>query len=297
MNRESSLDPTQRPQILDYLDFRKFLLDLYQYLKTKNKQFNIAFIASEVGLRSLGHITWIFQGKRNISKKHLEGFVNTFGLDGAEANYFRHLVGFNQSTVASQKKKHFEKMLELQGKSQKVIQPEQYDYFQNWFVPALREAIDIWPIKEDGFRQLGARFRPALSQAQVRKGIRILEQLQLVEKDQAGFYRQKNSVISTGEDWRSVVIYNFQKEAAKLGETAIDTWKPEERDISTLTFSISEQGWEKMKGKISQFRKELIELITHDSQSDRVGHLNLQLFPVTEKKVDVLKKRRSRDAG
>jgi uncharacterized protein (TIGR02147 family) len=53
------------------------------------------------------------------------------------------------------------------------------------------------------------------------------------------------------------------------------------RDISTLTLSISESSLQRMKEKIRECRRELLEIAKADEHADRVYQLNLQLFPLS----------------
>jgi uncharacterized protein (TIGR02147 family) len=55
-----------------------------------------------------------------------------------------------------------------------------------------------------------------------------------------------------------------------------------QRDITSLTFCLPEDGIEKIKQRLADFRRELIELAESQSDRGQVVQLNLQLFPLTE---------------
>jgi hypothetical protein len=66
-----------------------------------------------------------------------------------------------------------------------------------------------------------------------------LEKLGLVAKNPDGYYEHTDAMISTGDEWKSLAIQNFQIEAADLAKHAIQNIPKLDRDISTLTLSIS----------------------------------------------------------
>jgi uncharacterized protein (TIGR02147 family) len=67
----------------------------------------------------------------------------------------------------------------------------------------------------------------------------------------------------------------------ELAQEALYSVPKTHRDISTLTLSISKQGLQRMKEKIKEFRRELLEIAKADEHADRVYQLNLQLFPLS----------------
>ena len=66
-----------------------------------------------------------------------------------------------------------------------------------------------------------------------------------------------------------------------LAKKALDSVDAHERDISTLTMSISAERFDEFREKIRQFRNELITMITADTAPSRVFQLNIALFPLS----------------
>jgi uncharacterized protein (TIGR02147 family) len=103
----------------------------------------------------------------------------------------------------------------------------------------------------------------------------------MIVQDDNGFYHLTEQFVTTGEDWQSLAIRSFQKEACSLASQAIDTIPKEERDISTVTVSLNEDGVNRIRDVLSRLRREIIDIAASCDPVDRAYQLNLQLFPVS----------------
>jgi uncharacterized protein (TIGR02147 family) len=89
-------------------------------------------------------------------------------------------------------------------------------------------------------------------------------------------------MLSTGDQVKSVEVANFQLQTIDLAKSAISDIPSNQRDISTLTLSISEEGFKKITGILRTTRKEILKVAQNDSNEDRVYQMNIQLFPLTK---------------
>jgi hypothetical protein len=109
-------NPTQI--VTDYIDYRLFLRDFYQFQKENTRHFSHRYFADKAGL------------------------------------YFKHLVLFNQATIAADKREHYQVLRAMKGiVIESVLQSSQYDYFSNWYLPIL--AMPPIPIFTPVFIGLG----------------------------------------------------------------------------------------------------------------------------------------------
>ena len=69
-----------------------------------------------------------------------------------------------------------------------------------------------------------------------------------------------------------------------LGKGALNTFDPSERNISCVTFSISDDGLKRIKSKVDSFRNEILNIVRSDEGENRVAQFNVQFFPVSDKK-------------
>ncbi|MDD5674617.1 MAG: TIGR02147 family protein, partial [Chitinivibrionales bacterium] len=67
-----------------------------------------------------------------------------------------------------------------------------------------------------------------------------------------------------------------------LAKEAIDRFPRQERSMSTLTFSISEQGYKSISERLAMFRREVLEIAKADKNRDRIYHMNFHMFPLSK---------------
>jgi uncharacterized protein (TIGR02147 family) len=265
----------------EYLDYRQLLKDQYDYYKARQKGFSYRYIGERVGFTSAGFFTKILNGTANISQKTALSFAQMFRFTRHETRYFEQLVQYNQAKSYEEKKYHFEQLLALRRTKIQTLTPEQYDLFSHWYYVAIRELLDCMPSKGNP-EELASKLIPSIKPKQAKKALQALRSLGLVKRKPSGIYQRTDAVIGTGEDWESMAIRTFQIETAELAADALRRIKPELREMSTLTVSISESAFESMKERLQSVRKELLEIAKNDSKADRVCQVNLQLFPLTK---------------
>ncbi len=268
--------------IFQYTDYRKYLSDFYEAEKKRNPHYSHRYIAQKVGFTSSGFFSKILQDKTNISNDLALRFAEFLKLKKNEAEYFGLLVFFNQAKSHADKKRWFEKIVAFSKSKVKIVQVSQYEFFQKWYYVAIRELLAFYKFNGD-FQQLGKMIDPAISPAQAKKGIQLLEKLGLIKKEEDGYYKQTDTLISTGYDVRSVAINNFQLATLDLAKESIDRFPKDERDISTLTLSFSKELYGVIHEKLKGFRREMLELVKNDTNAvDRVYQVNFQIFPLSK---------------
>jgi uncharacterized protein (TIGR02147 family) len=268
----------------EYLNYRKLLKDLYEERKAEHSYFSYRYIAQKVGFASAGFFTNIIQGKRNISPEYIFKFAEVFKLKKSETEYFELLVNFEQAKDHSRKRFYFEKILGHKKSKIKVTDAQQYEFYSAWYYTAIRELIDIYPFKGD-YEDLAKRVSPPIKTTEAKKAVELLEKIGFIRKNEEGVYEQTDTFITTGYEAKSVAITNFLIETADLAKEAIDRYPRETRDISSLTFTLSADGFSTMQERLKSFRRELLEIVREDKnqkRQDRVYHVNFHVFPLTK---------------
>ena len=82
--------------IYDYTDYRKFLQDFYEFEKSLDTTFSYRVFAAAVCIDA-SLLVKILQGKRHVSSKGLETFVDFFRFKEAKAEYFREMVAYGKA--------------------------------------------------------------------------------------------------------------------------------------------------------------------------------------------------------
>jgi uncharacterized protein (TIGR02147 family) len=270
---------SERPNIFAYFDARRFLRDAQQELKSRKRSFTLEQLGKLVGLKSKGHVSLIFQGRKNIPDEKIPLFARALELDARETTFFGHMVRFNQATTHRDRKLHLDRMVAVMRVADKKLVPAQYDLCRQWYHPVVHELLRILEIREE-WEILATSLRPAITPEQARESVVLLSEIGLVKKDAKGVWRPTDTVVTFGEGWKSVAVREFQRHAISLAEGALEEVSPTQRDISHLTLSVGEDSFRELQERLALFRKEALTLARQDRSPDRVCMLNLSLFPV-----------------
>jgi uncharacterized protein (TIGR02147 family) len=267
-------------EIFDYSDYRQLLKDLYTERKARDAKFSYRFIALHAGFKSAGFFTQILQGKSNISLRTALSLAEVFKLKGQEMEYFENLVHFNQAQSQADKQHFFQKIVALKRGKAKTIDESQYELFTKWYYLAVRELLSFTLFREE-YKEIGDALVPRISPAEAKDAIRVLEKLGLIRKNAAGFFERVDAALTTGDFWRSVAITQFQLATLDLARRSYDLVPGRHRNHSTLTLSISEADYRKIKDELGNMRKRILELARNSTLPDRVYQINFNIFPLS----------------
>ncbi len=81
------------PDLHDYLDFRKYLQDIYLYRKHVNQRISYQVLALKFNLGSRSHLYDIIHG-RTLTSRYLPRYLEMLSLSGQDAEHFKALVDF-----------------------------------------------------------------------------------------------------------------------------------------------------------------------------------------------------------
>lgn len=266
--------------VFDYLDYRKFLRDYYEERHAHNKRFSHRFIAKEIGFDS-GYFAKISKGERHISAKLIPGFIKTFELNKQEASYFKILVQFSKAKIHTKKTELLNSLLTLGSRLDKnLLSASQFKLFDNWYNLVIREILAFYNFSGD-YKELASMVVPKIKPSEAKQAIKLLEELELIKLNNQNIYERVNPIWSTGEKAIHLGVINFHKAMADLAKDAFDNFSREEREMSTLTLSISEDDYHMMVKELSLVREKFLKSAADCKNPDRVYHLNVSLFPVS----------------
>lgn len=264
--------------IYDYTDYREFLKDHFEFTKTQKSFYSFRYLAQKTGIDP-SFYSKIIHGSKHLSSKQLPILIEFLELSESHSQFFQTLYQYNRSNQPQV----CERLLkELNLLRQEVgIQISNFDYFSEWYVIPLRELLNHYDYK-DKPQVLAQLFHPPLKEAEVERALRILLELQMIARNEEGFLKPVDQVITTGTQWQSLAIREFQRQMIQLGAEAIERWPKEQRDISTLTISTSQATLETIQERLTLARKEILDLIQQDESVEGVYQINMQVFPLTK---------------
>ncbi len=275
---------TTKPDILNYTDFRKYLRDLYDFLKETTPYFSYRYFSKMAGFSSPNFYKLVADNKRNISADAIERFTKALKLDVKEARYFRLLVLMNQAATPEERDYFMRQLLKTKGvRHAKPLSEAQYDYYSQWYHIPLRELVARSDFKNDP-KWIADQFTPPLSEKEVREGLVTLKKLGLVSKTSDGQFVQSSNAVTTGDDVTNVAVANYHRQMIQMGSEALERFKASERDVSSLTMGMSKATAAKVRKMIREFRKEIIAVVGEDKEVEDIVQFNMQLFPLSQKK-------------
>lgn len=269
--------------IYQYLDYAKWLTDAYKCRKAQSSVFSHRYIAQHLKLKSSGYILYVMQGKRKLTESMAIGLAQLYKLNKPQTDYFLQLIRYAHARSSNEKQFHFQRLITLRRKNVKTVEPQQYRFYEKWYIPVVRELIEITDYNGD-YSNLAAMVTPQITPNEAREAVTLLTELGMIEPDENGIYRKSSAVVSTGDVWQSAVIHEHQKELIQRGRDALDTVPKELRDISHLTITASGETLELISQRIAHLRAEILEIARLEKNPDRVLQCNFLVFPTGCKK-------------
>jgi uncharacterized protein (TIGR02147 family) len=147
-------------------------------------------------------------------------------------------------------------------------------------MPALRELVSLPGIREDP-KWLASMLEPPISAKQAGEALETLCRLGLVVRDAHGKLQQAQPLVTTGPGPLGHQVFAYHRSMIELGKQALDRLPRAERDITSVTLSVSESTLSLLKQRISELRRELLQLARLEAAPERVVQLNFQLFPLS----------------
>lgn len=267
--------------IFDYVDYRKFLGDFYQFKKSLNHHYSHRLFALKAGIKSSGYFSEVLGGKRNLSKAQIQKFAKAMDLGDRERAYFDLMVSFGRAKNDTARQGLYELMLKAMPVSIQQVRQSQLEYFSKWYYVAVREALAIRCVEGDG-AELVDLLDPPVTEAQVRAALKLLDKLGLAARNKEGCWRAtQTSLLSSDDPGAALMLRAFTGEMMIKAREALDRVPKSQRDISCVTMSVSGGGLGRIKSLIADFHKRVLEVVQSDREEDRVIQLNLQVFPLT----------------
>jgi len=272
---------TKRPvSIYDYTDYRQYLRDYYEEQKAKNPSFSYRYFAKKAGFNSSGLYKDIVDGRTGITRSLILRFATAMKLIPKQQEYFETMVYFNEAKTVEEKKLYFERLMKFHNSKAFLVDASRYEYYSKWYYIAVRELLAIGNYKDD-YSAIAQALDPTIRREQAYKAIKVLKKLGLIRKDKNGYYKAVDKILTTGAEIKSLAVANFQKSMMDLAKEAIDRHPAGHRNISTVTFSVSEKTYDDIKAELDACRKRILGMVDRSENETMVCQLNMQLFPLT----------------
>ncbi len=268
--------------ILEYTGYRQYIADYYAERKAKSA-FTWPEFANAAGFTSPVYLKYVSEGRYNLSDEAAVRVAQAMKLAGFEQEYFCEMVRFDHAKEDAEKKAAFSRMLAIaDAHKAKVLEGDSFRFFSDWKNPVIRELAPAMP----GAKPLALAHacRPKVSAAEVSDVLKFLVNAGLLQKDEAGNYKQTQKSVTTGPmNATPVAVRGLHRQMGEIALDAIEGVPQGERHFSGLTLGITRSAYEEIVQEIAEFRNRVIAIATREDATDEVYRMNIQFFPMTNK--------------
>lgn len=285
------------PTLSDYMDFRLFLADFYQFKKESTKRslrpYNYAIFSAAADIKSPNYLKMIIEGKRNLSMDMVAKFAKACGLNKAQSDEFKLLVTFNQAEDPADRNYALKQLSEYRVQ-QKLKHGEfdrkVFEKVPNWIGWIIYALVDQEGVTFETSK-LKDLLRGKASESEIDQALKNLLMSGELQKDPVTGIIAKGKPSEAPDEIPSALIRQLQMQLMYLGLESLYQDAATEREFGSLTLSLTQSEFEELKFKLRQMRKSLHKdnsIARTNSKGERVYQLNLQLFPVSNaaKKLD-----------
>jgi uncharacterized protein (TIGR02147 family) len=267
--------------IFSYTNYRRYLYDACEEIRKTKSFFSYRYIAQKAGLKSVGFISWVIKGKRNMSVSLTHKISAVLKLSKRESEYFDLLVSHNQAKTVEERQYYLNKLVTFRSTRTTIVERDRDRYYSRWYYSAIRELVNITKIKDEN--TVAQLLTPPVSRAEAREGLLLLSRLGMIRKTESGAYERVDAALISGPGVDPAIIHGFQTATMRLAEEALHEFPKEERDVSTVTLSCSAKDLDRIRERIRQMRDEITEIACASENADGVFQLNTQFFPLTKR--------------
>ena len=265
--------------IVEYSDFRQYMLDYYEERKRRSV-FSWREFSKIAGFTSSSYMKVVCDGKSKLSRIGVERTGAAMGLVGFEMEYFRAMVEFGQAATEEKKKAAYENMLAIAKVHKvRVLEGDLFEFYDSWQNPVVRELAPLMPGATPG--EIAKKCYPEISATEVQQSLNFLTKAGLLKKAGDSAFVQAETSITGTPDATRLALRGMHRQMSKLATPALDL-PVEQRNFSGVTMGVSRESYERIVKVLDECRRQIIAIAADDKDIDQVYRLNLQLFPLTK---------------
>lgn len=273
--------------IIEYENYRAYMQDFYDQRK-RCSAFSWREFSRLAGFSSPIYLKLVCEGKSNLSQIGVERVAVAMGLAGYELVYFRSLVAFDQAKKDADKKRAYEGMMEIANAHKvRVLDSVAFAFYESWRNSVLRELAANMPGAKPS--DLAHLCYQKISAEDVKDTLAFLVKAGLLKKTGENSYEQSEKSVRASGEAMPVAVRAMHRQMAEFAMKAVDEIPPTERNITGVTLGLTGRAYQRIVTELDSFRRKIIAIATEDDGMDQVYRLNLQLFPLTRNKREVVR--------
>lgn len=260
-----------------YFDYREYIRDVLETLQKKG--LSLRTIQEDAGLSGSAFFSRILDGSRPLSSTNAKTIAKAWQMDEEASQYFLDLVNFGNERDVDRREALLKKLLSVRGRNKEfALQDSTLKFFSKWYYPVLRDLLPLLPAGITA-EKIGRMFTPVLRAPQVQSGIDYLTEAGFIEIEKDGSYRVTSPIVATPPRVRSTILRKYHLKNLEINAQVYDDFTSDDRSITSVTCSLSKEGFEKVREEIATLRERILAIAREDKSPDRVCHVGFQLVP------------------
>ena len=292
MQQELMKKSSELPSLSFYTDYRKYLLDFYNYKQKQTahmlRPYSYSDFSAAADIKSPSYLKLIINGQRNLSAKTIEKFSKALGHNRQEKNEFLALVNYNQAKEPLERNRGLRALSEIRIEkkmSQGELKSEEMDRLPSWVYWAIHSmtGLENPSLKADDLHE---KLKQRATKQQIESSLKLLmENGDIMPSADGKTFSKNKKAISGMQSIPAEVIKKIQSELIYLGMESLLNDAPESREFGAFTIAMTEKEFNDTKFEIRQFRKKLYSKLLEsreDSAGDKIYQMNFQLFELSK---------------
>ncbi len=270
----------RRPDIYEYHDYRTFLREWTQWLKSRRQGYSLRALAREAGL-SCAYLPQVLSGKRKLTQKALAKVMGALKLPSRERHYLELLVQAAEGS-ATERAEAMEQTQRLRAyRKANPKESEVYRYLTRWFYVALKELASVPGFQADPSWIL-SRIRGGLNHQQVADAVTFLTENGFLRTDPNGTIRPaEKDIRCVGEVFRAA-LRQFHHQMMGISLQSLDESPAGSHIILGHTTAISSKQFGRVREILQNALRQIERLGQEEKGLDAVYHIGLLAAPLTK---------------
>lgn len=262
-------------------DYRDLLKQYYVQRKLELPLYSYKMMGMKLGLET-SQIFRILNKEYYLPTRCIPLAKELLGLSGRAGEMFEILVAAARTRSKSKQNKLYEMAMALRDVELRKLNTNELQFLSKWWIPVVRACIELNGGDADP-NVLVSQIVPAVSRLQVEEAISILKNLGFITKVSSGRYSMAQlNFTSTGTE-KTAAIRSYQNQVFSLGQNALATIAPAERNITTLMVSVDDECFQDLQEMSREFRRQIQKRVGEVPHPNRAMQVLVSIIPVSQK--------------
>ncbi len=274
--------------VFSFTDYRTFLNSYLDEKKSHNRHYSTSLFSKDLKLRDTSSINKILKSQRHAGSEIVDKICDYFHFSDKERYFFCDLVSLAKETGSSTNRLYImERLKRLHPNNNfRLLKQEEFNAISQWYYVAIREMVQ-WKGFQESSEWIQKQLLFKVTKSQIKEALCALEKIGLIKRGKNGRLELGTKQFTTTQDISDEAIKKFHEKSLECAKTSVRDVEVQKRHISSTIISVKAANIKKAKEVIDRFQDELSGLI-EDGEGDAIYQLNIQYYPLTKVKTEVL---------